>query len=142
MNRAEAAAWSKLSIEDLKILGRHRLVKWNKELKYFASGGDVESLAFDGWKVNHNPEFHINGFYRIALSEIEILGVKVRCNPPETESLEDREKYYYPDASQKQGFDHYYWNGLIGDYNLLKRGMVFKDKEDVIKISKAKGWYE
>lgn len=142
MNRAKAKAWAKLSIEDLGILGEDGLVKWNKELKHFAKCGNIEIYFADKWMNCIDPNFFQNEYYRISLPEIEILGVKVRCNPPETEPLEISDQYYFPDAERDYGINWYIWDGCSTDLNLLKRDMIFKNEEDVIKISKAKGWYE
>lgn len=122
-------------LEDAELCG---LVRHREVAKHYAEGGDVETQwGIHGWEKYIKPNFLTAVNYRKALPEIQVFGVKVRANPPETKPLEADEKYYYLDMERECMYSHAYWYDDLSDNTLLKNKVIWKKEEDIQAVVKA-----
>lgn len=56
---------------------------------------------------------------------------------PITEPLSEGEQYFIPNVFYRDWCDSHYWNNDCHDNTWLKRGLIFKTKEEAIAVAKA-----
>lgn len=97
-------------------------------IEHYAKGGDVSFDTPFGETRHSSPDFKSSdiGFWRKAEPpEIEIFGVKVRCNPPMSEEPKIGDKFLYIDPSKDDGFTMGDWLQNQCQRNMLKRGLCW-----------------
>ncbi len=142
MNREQAKIYAKLSKEDLAILNEGYIKHYACMVAY-ANGASIEGDEFSySYQPLTSPIFISDFDYRVVLPEIELLGVKVACNPPEKEPLPCGEVCYALDPIFVEGYIKRAWLNTPTDFLFLSRGMIFKRESDVIAVAKALGWFE
>lgn len=138
MKRETVKELLSLSDETLKFIGFNGFVVHREVAEYYANGGDVEFYDDGEYRPISNLFFYPNLSCRKALPEIKVFGVKVRCNPPETEPLEKGETYYYLDMERENMCSSRYWaNAYLLDSILLKNKVIWRDESDIKAVVKA-----
>ncbi len=134
--RKEAKELLLLSDNTLKEL---KLTTNREVIRHYADGGDVE-FYYRRWTTNSKPFFaEAFKWRKVELSEIEVLGVKVRARPPMSEAPEVGGEYCILNLTSWEGITIETWDDCEYDRTMLKRGLCWlkEHEEDAKKVASA-----
>jgi len=139
-----------LSLDDnkLNILDLKEIIDNRKILRAWINGAELE-YKINGYPSNwerkgpiYSNWVNLTGYsYRIAKTEITVFGVKVKANPP-VEKLEYNQQYFSLTSSARHGYTQDTFTDYKYERVLIKRGLCWTNKEDIIAVAKALGIYD
>lgn len=128
----------KLGLITDKSIIEHYVKGWDVEVG-FCKGLHLDKPIFE-FSKQEDPSFYsdISVFWRKAEPpEIEIFGVKVRCNPPMSEEPKEEDAIFVLSTTHIMGYITILWKHSCFCMALLKRGICFKQEEDAKKVAQA-----